>query len=103
MVAYSCGLRCRVLIEALRRVEGAPCKSAQRVSLLCDALRLQHVAHIRHFGRAWSFGHTLDIGGVVHSVVSDARCPLITSMVQLGLGKPKPFDYSGEASSWLSP
>ena len=79
------GLRRRVLVEALRCVVSAPCKSAQWVSLPCDALRLQPVAHRRRgvVSAARNLSATPATQVVsVRSVVSDARCPSITSMVQ---------------------
>jgi hypothetical protein len=52
---------------------GAPCPSAPS----CGTQALW-----RRLGRARPFGHTLDTVVSVRSVVSDARCPSITSMVQ---------------------
>jgi hypothetical protein len=52
---------------------GAPCPSAPSGGTQASWRRL---------GCARPFGHTLDTVVSVRSVVSDARCPSITSMVQ---------------------
>jgi hypothetical protein len=69
-------------------------------------LSLEQYLSWRRLGRAQPFGHTLDTGGV--GALCGLGCALPFDYVDgavpvLGLGGPRPFDYSGESSSWVVP